>query len=199
MTRSATPGAYKVTATLPDKLIAGKPAELKIEVTSGWRKVPDVDVNLSIDGAEAPAKVTTGNDGAATAEITPTGAEVTLDARTEGLPAEAPTLYVPTKGAARVNAQRIVAPATVTPRAQVKAAVKAQPQLVTQISAQSTAPGAQITDTVKVTGLDGPRGDDPGRAVRAVPRARRRSRARTRRCGRARSRRRRTATMSPRR
>ena len=33
--------------------------------------------------------------------------------------------------------------------------MKAAPQVVTQVSAQTAAPGAQITDTVKVTGLAG--------------------------------------------
>jgi hypothetical protein len=80
---------------------------------------------------------------------------VSLDARTAGLPAERPTLYAPTKGAAVANGQRLVSAASVTPAASATAAAWAQPALATQISAQTAAPGASITDTVKVTGLGG--------------------------------------------
>ena len=37
----------------------------------------------------------------------------------------------------------------------MQAPVRAQPQLVTQISEQAASPGAKITDTVRVTGLGG--------------------------------------------
>src|SRR6478609_903599 len=149
-------GPYKVSVELPDKLTAGREAEATVEVlTPDGRKVPDVDVTLTSAGADAPAKVNTG-DGSATVAVTATGpGTVTLDARTEGLPDALPTMYAPTKGQAVRNGQRLVSAATVTPRAQAKASAKAQPALATQISEQSSAPGASITDTVKVTGLGG--------------------------------------------
>src|SRR4051812_35407196 len=66
-------GPYKVSVKLPAKLTAGKEAEATVEVlTSSGRKVPDVDVSLNVDGAEAPAKVNTG-DGTATVAVTADG------------------------------------------------------------------------------------------------------------------------------
>ncbi len=147
-------GPYKVKAALPATLTAGRAAEVKIEVlAASGRRVPNVSVALAVTGAEAPARINTGADGVAAVPITARDA-VSLTAKAE-LPADLPALYVPTQGESARNAQRIVAPALSTPSAEVKAAVRVQPQLSTQISAQSTAPGAQITDTVKVTGLGG--------------------------------------------
>src|SRR4051812_48065885 len=149
-------GPYTVAVTLPAKLTAGKPAEATVEVlTASGRKLPDVDVALTVAGAEAPKTVNAG-DGTAKLDVTAGGpGSVTLDARTEGIPAELPTLYSPTKGAAVANGQRLVSAASVTPRAAAQAVAQAQPALATQISQQSSAPGAAITDTVKVTGLGG--------------------------------------------
>ena len=62
---------------------------------------------------------------------------------------------MPTRGAAKVNGQRLVTASTTLRTAKVAAPVQAQPALSTQISAQSTTPGSSITDTVKVTGLAG--------------------------------------------
>jgi LPXTG-site transpeptidase (sortase) family protein len=150
-------GPYKVRAALPAKLVAGRAAEVTVEVlAASGRRVPDVDVSLAAAGADgAPATVSTGATGVAKTSITAGGLEpnVTLDARAVGLPADAPTLYVPTRGESARNAQRIVAAATARPRAQVKAPVRAQPALSTQISAQAVTPGASVTDTVRVTGL----------------------------------------------
>ena len=149
-------GPYKVKADLPDRLTSGRAADLKVEVLSAsGRRVPNVTVALAVTGGEAPATVSTGSDGVVTVPVTARDA-VTLTAKAE-LPADLPALYVPTQGESARNAQRIVAPATSPERVEVKAAVRVQPQLSTQISAQSTVPGAQITDTVKVTGLGGRR------------------------------------------
>ena len=120
-------------------------------LSASGRRVPNVSVALTVTGADAPARLNTGADGVATVPLTARDA-VTLTAKAE-LPADLPALYVPTQGESARNAQRIVAPSTSTPSAEAKAAVRVQPQLSTQISAQSTVPGAQITDTVKVTGL----------------------------------------------
>jgi hypothetical protein len=147
-------GPYRVKADLPDRLTAGRAAEFKVEVlAASGRRVPNVEVALAVTGADVPARVNTGARGVATVAVTARDA-VTLTARAD-LPADLPALYVPTRGESARNAQRIVAPATSAERVEVKAAVRAQPQLSTQISAQTTSPGAQITDTVKVTGLGG--------------------------------------------
>ena len=122
-------------------------------LAASGRRVPNVDVALSVAGADAPARVNTGSNGIAAVPLTARDA-LTLTAKAE-LPADLPALYVPTQGESARNAQRIVAPATSTPRAEAKAAVRAQPQLSTQISAQSGHPGRPVTDTVNVTGLGG--------------------------------------------
>ncbi|HEX6020872.1 MAG TPA: sortase [Solirubrobacter sp.] len=147
-------GPYRIEADLPERLTAGRAAELKVSVlAASGRRVPNVSVALTVTGADAPARVSTGARGVATVPVTARDA-VTVTASAD-LPAALPALYVPTRGQSARNAQRIVAPATSTERVEVKAAVRAQPQLSTQISAQTAAPGAQITDTVKVTGLGG--------------------------------------------
>ena len=64
-TPSASPGPYKVRATLPDKLVAGQQAAARPSrcVNSAGRRVPDVDVNLAATGADGlPASVTTGSE-----------------------------------------------------------------------------------------------------------------------------------------
>jgi hypothetical protein len=152
-------GPYKVRVTVPEKLVAGKPANVTVEVlTSAGRRVPNVNVSLRATGAgEVPARVSTGARGVARVAVTGTDptSGLTLEAQAESLPAALPNLYVPTRGQSARNAQRLVNAATVRPSATVRAAVKAQPAIATQVSEQVAAPGAKITDTVRVTGLGG--------------------------------------------
>ena len=152
-------GPYKVKATLPDKLVAGKPADLTVEVlTSSGRRVPNVDVNLSATGADGvPDSVTIGANGVGKAQVTGTDPAngISLVATAASLPDALPALFAPTKGQAVRNAQRVVQAQVVKPSAKLQAPVQAQPALATQISAQTAAPGAQITDTVNVSGLSG--------------------------------------------
>jgi LPXTG-site transpeptidase (sortase) family protein len=154
-------GPYKVKATLPDKLVAGQAAELTVAVTTaGGRAVPGVEVALKAAGADGlPDSVTTGAKGMAKAPITGTdpGNGIALTATAASLPDVLPALYAPTKGKSARNAQRIVTAAVVRPSAKLQAPVRAQPALSTQISQQSAAAGAEITDTVNVTGLAGRR------------------------------------------
>ncbi len=152
-------GPYRVRATLPEGLVAGREAELEVEVLgAAGRPVPDVEVSLDGAGADGlPETVDTGTSGTATVAFTPTdpGAGVRVRARAADLPADLPTLFVPSKRKPARNAQRLVAPAGEAVAVEASAPVKAAPQVVTQVSAQTAAPGAQITDTVKVTGLAG--------------------------------------------
>jgi len=150
-------GPYKVVAKLPEKLVAGRAGEATVEVlTASGKRVPDVEVALRVTGGEAPATVTTGADGVAKAPVTAAApGSFTVQADAADLPAELPTMYAPTRGAARVNGQRLVTAATELRTAKVAAPVQAAPALVTQISQQATAPGTAITDTVRVTGLAG--------------------------------------------
>lgn len=150
-------GPYKVQVKLPAKLVAGRAAEATVEVlTAGGTRVPGVDVALKVNGGEAPATVNTGTSGLAKANVTATApGSFTVDADAADLPGELPTMYVPTKGAAKVNGQRVVTASTALRTAKVSAPVQAQPALVTQISQQSVMPGTSVTDTVRVTGLAG--------------------------------------------
>ena len=152
-------GPYRVRATLPDQLIAGRAAEVEVQVLgAAGRAVPDVDLELGASGASGvPATASTGDGGTATVKLTPTdpSAGLKLTVRAAGLAADVPVLYVPARRDAARNAQRLVAPAGTSARVEASAPVKAAPQVVTQISAQSAAPGSAITDTVKVSGLAG--------------------------------------------
>ena len=151
-------GPYTVKATLPAKLVAGRAAELTVEVvTASGRRVPNVDVALSAAAADGlPATINTGRTGVTKAPVTASEpGTLTVDARAAGLPADLPALYVPTKGKAVRNAQRLVTAATARPSAQAKAPVQAQPTLATQISSQTVTPGTAVTDSVVVNGLAG--------------------------------------------
>ena len=74
------------------------------------------------------------------------------------------------------TAQRLVRPRPSRRSAQVKAAGAGAAGAVDPDQRADGAPGAAITDTVKVTGLGGADGDDPGRALRARTRRAKRSR-----------------------
>ena len=152
-------GPYRIQASVPDGLVAGREAQLEVQVVgAAGRPVPDVEVELDASGATGlPESVRTGDGGVARVSFTPEdpagGLGVAL--RAVDLPADLPTLYVPSKRAPRVNAQRLVGPAGDSVRSELQAPVKAAPAVVTQISDQSVEPGATITDTVKVSGLAG--------------------------------------------
>ncbi len=150
-------GPYKVRATLPERLNVGQEGELTVEVvTSSGRKVPGVEIDLSATGAEVAERVSTGSSGTVKTTVKATAAgTLSVEARAASLPAALPTLYAPTRGESARNAQRIVSAQTSRPSVRVQAPVRAQPQIVTQISEQVTSPGAKLTDTVRVTGLGG--------------------------------------------
>ena len=147
-------GPYKVRAVVPDKLVSGKAAAATVEVLSAsGRRVPNVGVALAVDGGTAPATVNTGSGTAKFAVTAGDAATLSVEARASSLPADLPQLYVPTKGESARNAQRVIAPLAASPKVTVQAAVRAQPALTTAISAQTTAPGSALTDTIHVTGL----------------------------------------------
>ena len=75
--------------------------------------------------------------------------------RAPGLPADVPVLYVPARRDAAAQRAAARRPAGAAVKTEASAPVKAAPAVVTQISAQSAAPGTAITDTVKVSGLAG--------------------------------------------
>ncbi len=152
-------GPYRVRATLPDKLVAGREAEAEIQVVgAAGRPVPGVEVALRATGAGGlPATVDTGASGIAKVKLTPTdpAAGVTLDATAASLPADLPALYVPSRRAPARNGQRLAVPASAPAAVTARAPVSVAPKVVTQVSSQAVAPGAAITDTVAVSGLSG--------------------------------------------
>lgn len=150
-------GPYTIETKVTGALTVGAKAQVTARVVSAaGRPVPGVTVRLEGAGADdLTARARTNSKGTATASFTPTTPEgVRVTARAE-VPATLPALYVPTKGAAARNGQRLVGPATATVSDRVEAPVRVTPTVVTQISEQTSVPGAQITDTVKVEGLAG--------------------------------------------
>jgi hypothetical protein len=152
-------GPYRVRATLPENLIAGRKAEAEVQVLgAGGHPVPDVELTVRATGADGVAeRIDTGESGTAKLALTPTdpAAGVALTVRAASLPADLPILYVPNKRKPARNAQRLVAPASTAVEGEAKAPVKAAPAVVTQVSAPVVERGTAITDTVRVTGLAG--------------------------------------------
>ena len=170
-------GPYRVRATLPDKLVAGREAEAEIQVVgAAGRPVPGVEVALRATGAGGlPATVDTGASGIAKVKLTPTdpAAGVTLDATAASLPADLPALYVPSRRAPARNGQRLAVPASAPAAVTARAPVSVAPKVVTQVSAQAVAPGATITERVVGPRPAGQPVTVVGRALRPVPGARR--------------------------
>ena len=152
-------GPYKVKATLPDKLVAGKAAELTVEVlTSSGRRVPNVDVQLS--ARPAPTAAGVGEHGR---ERRRQGSghrhrpgQRHQARRDRGVAAGRAARAVRAHQGP-VGAQRAADRAGGRRQADREAAGAGAGAagVATQICDQSTAPGSAITDTVKVTGLAG--------------------------------------------
>ncbi|HVU76620.1 MAG TPA: sortase [Gaiellaceae bacterium] len=150
-------GPYRVDVKLPAGLAVDRPATAAIRVLSAHgNAVPGVELTLKADGADgAPARVRTNTAGVARARLTPsTAGALRLRLRTEPLAVSRPRVIAPTAPAARTNGQRLALPAAeaVAGRA-TRTDVHASPQLTTRASAQTTAPGATIHDTITVAGV----------------------------------------------
>ena len=179
----------------PTSSIAGRAAEVDGRGARRRRPraCPDVDVDARRDRRErrCPRRSSTGDGGTATVTLTPTDPSARAHARASarpGSPADVAGALRP--DAARAGAQRAAArrAGAATPRASRRAppVQGARRRSSTQISAQSAAPGAAITDTVQGQRPRRPDRDGPGRALRPVPGAATRSPAPTRRSGPAR-------------
>lgn len=152
-------GPYTVAAAVPDGLTVGQQTTLTVKVTSSTgAAVPDVPVTLDGEGADGlDGNARTDAKGTATLKLTPTtAAGLKVTARAE-VAAQQPALYVPTRGEAARSGQRLAGRATATVADTVEAPVRVTPKVVTQVSQQTTVPGAQITDSVQVSGLAGQR------------------------------------------
>ena len=113
-------GPYKVKATLPDKLVAGKAAELTVEVlTSSGRRVPERRRQPRRDRRRRAAGLGRARARAAwPRRRSPAPTRRTASSstpRAASLPDVLPALYAPTKGQSARNAQRIVQAAVVKP------------------------------------------------------------------------------------
>lgn len=152
-------GPSTVEASLPADLTVGQQTTLTVKVTSSsGAALSDVPVTLDGQGADGlDAKARTDAKGIAKVPLTPTTADgLKVTAKAE-VAAQLPALYVPTRGEAARSGQRLAGRATATVSDAVEAPVRVTPKVVTQISQQTTVPGAQITDSVQVSGLAGQR------------------------------------------
>ena len=89
-------GPYSVRATLPDQLVAGRAAEVRVQVLgAAGRAVPDVELELGATGATAcpdrQHRRRGDRDGQAHADRSERGAQVSV--RAPGLAADVPVLY----------------------------------------------------------------------------------------------------------
>ena len=90
-------GPYRVQASVPDGLVAGREAELEVQVVgAAGRAVPDVEIELQSRGARGlPASVRTGDGGGVRVPFTPDdpAGGLGLSLRAVDLPADLPVLY----------------------------------------------------------------------------------------------------------
>lgn len=150
-------GPYTLSLSTPAKAIAGHAtsATLKVIAASG-AAVPDVSFALDIRGGTGPATVTSGANGIATVSLTPTDthAGLSLTATASGLAANAPTLYVPTAGAAVASGQRLVAPASQSVSASRAVAVSLITPTVSSVATPATLTvDSPDADSVTIKGL----------------------------------------------
>ncbi|HVW18827.1 MAG TPA: Ig-like domain-containing protein, partial [Solirubrobacteraceae bacterium] len=149
-------GPYRVAARLPSALVVGRPATATIRVLSAHGKpVRSVRLTLAAAGTDGvPATVTTNAAGVARLRLTPMATALRLRVRTEPLAAPRLRVLAPSAPAARRNGQRLAVPFAQPAAATiVRDDVHATPRLATHASAQATAPGGAIRDTVTVGGI----------------------------------------------
>jgi Sortase domain len=152
-------GPYRVSASLPAKLVVGIPATATLRVISAaGAALPDVPLAVSATGATgAPGAARTNADGVARVAFVPASASgLSLRVETGPLPGTEPLVFVPTAGASRANGQRLAgaAPARrVT--STVTHPVTAAPLLTANATPASTTVGASTSDTVVVSRTGG--------------------------------------------
>ena len=163
---------------LPDKLVAGQGGRGDGRGADGERAArsrTSTSASTATGADGLPAKVSTGASGVAKTPITAHGPG-RRDARAPAPRAcrpTLPTLYVPTQGP--VGAQRAADRRGRRPSRRARRSRRRcgrSRRCRPRSARRPSRPGAAITDTVKVTGLGGQHRDDPGRALRAVRRAR---------------------------
>ncbi|MBJ7471900.1 MAG: sortase, partial [Solirubrobacteraceae bacterium] len=150
-------GPYRVKVDMPTGLVAGTEAKLSVQVISAaGEAVPDVPVRIDArGGAGLSGDVRTGSTGTATVAFTPDDAagDLSVTATAQGLAAEAPKMYAPTRGAAARSGQRLVSAAATARSSSATAAVEpAQIAVTTQATPNTLAVGGQSIDVVRITG-----------------------------------------------
>jgi hypothetical protein len=152
-------GPYRIEAHLSAALTVGRPAAATIRVLSaGGNALPGVGLTISADGAGTVSQhVRTDVSGCVAIALMPTAVGVRLRVATEPLPSNRTRIFVPTRGAAAGNGQRLAAPSS--QRTSVAVSGRAQPVVVASVSSRVVRAGSPIFDRVRVEGL----GDLPGR------------------------------------
>ncbi|MEV4419694.1 class F sortase [Patulibacter sp. NPDC049589] len=151
-------GPYRIEAKAPKQATAGTKVNVTVRViAASGRAVPGVRVDLqgSAGAAGLPASVRTSSKGSATVAATPNDVKggLRLQLRTEELAATAPDLYVPTKGASKRSAQRLVVPASTTVAAATSTTVvPAKLTVTTAATPGAILLGESNRDTVTIGG-----------------------------------------------
>lgn len=153
-------GPYTLQVRLPSSTLAGDATTLTAAVVSAsGASVPGVAFKLHVTGATgAPSKLTSGSSGTAQATISPKDLKhgVHVTATATGLPSNLPVLYVPTKGKAAANGQRLVTGASQSLSGRASASVKlSQPKITTTATPATLDLGASSADKVTITGAPG--------------------------------------------
>jgi Sortase domain len=149
-------GPYRVVGSVDGTLRPGQRASAEVRVVAATgAAVPGVTVTLSATGASgAPASVTTGPDGSAAFDFTPSATgSVKIDATAQQLASTLPQVYKATVGAAAVNAQRLVIPASQQVTGTVAGTVqKAHLVVTTTASPTQQLVGHVVRDHVSIAG-----------------------------------------------
>ncbi len=146
-------GPYRLDTRLADDLVVGQPATATVRLLSArGYALPHIRLTLQLRGADGPAReVETNGAGLARLALTPSAVDVQLRVVTAPVAANRPAVFVPTRGAAVANGQRLAAPAS--QRRSVTVLRRARPLLTTAVSQQLVRPGARIFDQIRVHGL----------------------------------------------
>ena len=151
-------GPYRLEVSAPTKATAGDrvTATIRVRAASG-SAVPRVRLQLkgSTGATGLPSSVRTNAKGVA--QVSGVAADVAngirLKVATDPVAAEAPNLYVPTRGAARRSAQRLVTAATTTVAAEAATRVEpARAAVTTSATPKTLLVGEQNRDAITITG-----------------------------------------------
>lgn len=149
-------GPYALRVRMPRRAVAGVPANAIVRLaTTRGAPVRNAVVTLDADNARVPARVRTDARGLARVRFVPGGAgRVRIRAAADGLAANVPDYFRPTRAAARRNGQRLAAPAgqSVSAAGAVDAA-RATIRVSTTALPDVLLLGAESRDEIRLTGV----------------------------------------------